>query len=166
MIFKNYYPYTISLYLILGVIYAWYKLLLDFGLGYLVLAPVPAALFVLVSIYFFYAGVNGLLSKGKYKSYQLQSIALLMQAFQFSFMGIVYANYAGPYVGVGFYFLSNTTFDVQLSIYQFLFSNGYSNNAEPYFFLNLFPLLLWLLYYCFHANREDKIISPNGDVHS
>src|SRR5690606_30379099 len=87
----------------------------------------------------------GLRSKSERKITILLNIALLIQTVQFSLFGFVFANYFGPCVFIGFYFEPLTKFDINISAYSWLFSNGYSDNAQSKFFVNLIPLLLLLL---------------------
>ena len=156
MTLKKYLPIAISLYLITGFLFTWYNFLSHFNLGHLLAAPFPATLFIIISGYFLYAGIVGLFSNNSHTIFKLQSVALMMQVLQFSFFGFVYANHAGPYIGVGLYFQPTTMFDIDVSIYKYLFSNGYSANAAPYFFLNLFPLLIWGLYQLVIKKNEDN----------
>lgn len=151
-------PFTIvlSLYLITGVLYVWYNYFKNYTLLHLFNALFPALIFVFVSFFFFYVGVSNLSSKCNNKRQMLLRIALLVQVVQFSFFGYVFANYIGPYVSIGFYFEPSVKFDVDVSIYSWLFSNGYAENAQSKLFLNLFPLLLLVLLKALHQNSESR----------
>jgi hypothetical protein len=136
---------VLSLYFISGVLVVWFDFFTHFNILHLFNALFPASVFLILTFFFLYVGVVGLLSKNQIKIFNLLSAALLLQVVQFSFFGFVFENYFGPYVSVGLYFEPFIKFDVNVSLYSWLFSNGYTENSESRIFLNLIPLLLWFL---------------------
>jgi hypothetical protein len=136
----------ISLYFISGFLVVWFDYFTHFNLLDLFNALFPASVFIIITFFFLYVGLVCLLSKNQIKIIKLLSTAFLLQVVQFSFFGFVFENYFGPYVSIGLYFEPFLKFDVNVSLYSWLFSNGYSENSQSRFFLNLIPLLLWLLF--------------------
>lgn len=145
MRFWKYLTIFLSLYFIMGIFYVWFNYFTHFDFLHLFNALFPASVFISISFFFLYVGVVALSSKNQVKIKNLFSTALLLQVVQFSFFGVVFENYLGPYVSVGLYFEPFIKFDAHVSLYSWLFSNGYTANSQSKILINLFPLLLWLL---------------------
>lgn len=145
MRYWKFFVQILSLYFISGVFFVWYNFFKNFSVLHLLNAIFPALAFISVSFFFLYTGFSCIKANNEMKIIRLISIALLIQTVQFTLFGFVFANYFGPCVFIGFYFEPTIKFDINISVYSWLFSNGYSENAQSKFFINLIPLLLLLL---------------------
>lgn len=106
----------------------------------------PSLIIVVILLLFIYTGYIALFkTENRYAQFFL-NLALIIQIFQISLIGLVFKNYFGPYFGIGFTDTPSFEFLFSFRFYTFLLANGYNRvSSEISVMINLIPLSFFII---------------------
>ena len=155
--------YIVSTYLALGGIFFLVAFFRKFGFfGYLEYL-IPATICMLILMFFVVAGIAGILRPVSIISRYLLTTALLMQSIQIVLFGIVFKNFYGPYLAIGFTDTPVVNFILEFKIFVYLTLNGWEKGSDEITLIfNLLPLATMMIINTWHpsklANKEPMFV--------
>jgi hypothetical protein len=108
---------------------------------------IPATITTIVILFFILSGYKYAFSTSK-SGQVMMKISLWLQTIQLVFLGLVFKNYFGPYLAVGFTDTPYFKFQIQIEPLNTWFANGLNKSSdEVSIVFNIIALILLMLVY-------------------
>lgn len=138
---KNGLTKALGIYFLLGGIICLVSFLFERGVLNLFYTLFPSIFTIVILLLFIYTGYIALLKTEHRYTQIFLNIVLIIQTVQISLLGLVFKNYFGPYIGIGFTDTPSFEFLFSFRLYTYLLANGYNRvSSEISVMLNLIPL--------------------------